>query len=701
MPAPGGFAGAEAGQPVWLRQLQSQQQSNAAPGGPPPGGQPATFQAPGSAQGFGPPRQGRTFAAANLLSDDSLPEWLRAAPPVQPASARPFPQAQPPQGWWGAPDPAQFPQSGSLGQPQANAFAQPQVGPLRARMSGPLQPGTPASALFDESALPDWLRQSSAEQDFAQQQTAYQPAPGAQPRYGAPGMGAPYAPQSGYAAYQAAAAQQRPQAFPSIEQAGAFGAPDRPPSGVLSGPALIDPSALPSWLGGQPAAPRNAAPQSGGMAAHALIDEAALPAWLRAEPQAPASPPPAGPAPIGSGHLRPWAAPSPDDEPMPSWLHQVYTDANVPRTGTSPMSADPWAPAPPVAPQPDVRGQAGTMSASTFMDEAALPDWLRSQGAQPPITAQAAFPAGSWQLDAQERAMPTPAAPAAGWQREPGGGAGGSAQFAASDLVDPEALPSWVRGEGTQQAAFSSTLGWTSKQPAVQPGSDVLSAPFRDRRMPPTSGLLDPSVEQERRDARLHSSSLGGGPNASAWSAGTWGGQSAPLGGSGSGMLEPESAMSGYGDNGMLAHGQSGSLAYGESAPLGFGHSGPLREEYADARPRGSSELNDSPRRWAREQEYGEPQESASRRRGAPIPDEELPPWLRTAGPARDVSEGYGTGRMDEPDEGEWWPEDEDVAPGWTDWGDGEYAEADEDDEAYGDEDDRGHGGWRRFFGRR
>src|SRR6185369_8172541 len=81
-----------------------------------------------------------------------------------------------------------------------------------------------AGAFFDESALPDWLRQSP--------DTPQMPSP----PQNMPGQAMP--PAMGGAS-----------AFPSIEQAGQYQA-GPPAVGGMPANSLLDSSALPQWLGG-------------------------------------------------------------------------------------------------------------------------------------------------------------------------------------------------------------------------------------------------------------------------------------------------------------------------------------------------------------------------------------------------------------------------------------------------------------------
>lgn len=204
------------------------------------------------------------------------------------------------------------------------------------------------------------------------------------------------------------------------------------------------------------------------MAAKSLIDEAALPAWLRAQQErASAYPSPAAVSPaqgMSPADTR-GVAPS---EPMPAWLNQVYADANVPRLGGSQqLGGSPWA-APSAGMErsaylPPASGMQPGLNSGDLVDESALPGWLRAQtGSLAPGDLGGRFgPSG------------TASAPAYGGQAGAPGMddalSSGSMRFSASDLIDPGALPDWVRSSAqAPEATFSSTAGWTGRGPAAQ-----------------------------------------------------------------------------------------------------------------------------------------------------------------------------------------------------------------------------------------
>ncbi len=679
---------ADDGLPGWLRQLQSSQ----------PQGSPQAYQSPSSsqaypngggfaapqppAQAFGAPPQ--PFSAGSLVSDDALPDWLRSAGQ---SSALQAPQAQ---AAWG---PSASAESGyeqgysaQPGQGQGMGYGAVQPAP---RTSGPLGYNLPGNALFDETALPDWLREASRGQAPDPQ---VQPAPYSQPAaspYGT-GLAGQTPSANGYGPYgafpQSPAPQPPPQsfaqppspaqpastAFPSIDQVGMHQAPLSGQAG-LSGRALLDTGALPPWLGGQAGAAERAAGAGnpGGVAAQSLIDESVLPQWLRAESAAPAaSVIPAAPPPPASSRI----ASAANAEPLPAWLDQVYSDANVARI--EPQSAPAaWGtpPAPPV-PAPAARPLVATggtgISASEFVDESALPDWLRSQGAMEPNGAPPApAPFGGRQPEesVSPRYMPasdawSPSAnPAASGQLPLGRPAPQEVpgQFAASDLIDPSAIPSWVRGgEAAPAPSFSSTSGWTSRQPAAPAPTDAGQAwASQDEYESPAAAWDD---------------------GASEWDSASY--------------QEP-----------------------GWSNPQSF------RDDDRDAQFSGQFEFDDdglqdqyASEPW--EQRRGQPQPAQdSRRRGPPIPQQELPPWLQGGGPAQDThsSQGRGSGGYGPMQGGRpmrtagaynagGWDAMPQAGEQWPNWDEGQYGGAGYPQPGGGQQGrQRERGGWRRFFGRK
>lgn len=485
--------------PEWMRSFQAGMAQ------PPAGAAPSPFapqapQMPAVWPAAGAPGPG--FAAGSLVSDDALPDWLRGAVPAAPANA---PQQAP--GWpahsaggagWGAPamnaDPragAAYPQQGYAPQPPAVQSQRPQP-----RVPAGGNVGVAANMLFDESALPDWLRQPGG---AIEAQPTMQHVPSVQPQpatmrapLGQPAATAPY---GGYAqpSAQGFAGPAQPSAasaFPSLDSVGAL-PPGAAPQTGLSAAALIDGGALPAWLGGAPGAPvPNAGvpgrPGGSGMSAQSLVDESSLPDWLRAQPATPQ-------APVQQASA--WQNPTPAQAaPAPSWMQpqgMLGAPASVPQQ-PHPFAVQAPQPLPSSYASPATSGaRAGGLSAGDFVDEGALPSWLRSHSGMPgPAAGQAAPPGPS-------AAGPTRPASSRGPGSQPGqagmmpvyGGPPtqqGAARFSASDLIDPQALPGWARGQagGEDHAgqSFSSTAGWTSQQAtaahAPRPMPDPREAPI-------------------------------------------------------------------------------------------------------------------------------------------------------------------------------------------------------------------------------
>jgi hypothetical protein len=305
------------------------------------------------------------------------------------------------------------------------------------------RPGFSMSELVSEEALPDWLRQASAE---SAQPTQRQPVPGTPgaPAYPSqqgyppayPPANQPPAPgyntynngNGGYGGYAPAPAGEPPlqrpdaSAFPSLESAGSYQAP-LAGGGGMPASSLLDPNALPTWLGGQQGQAASDVMRGGeGMRAQSLVDDAALPGWLRNEPASPVQMPAAAPPP---------AAPGWGEYPAPGASVAPVVPGIAPN-GYARMQ-------PPAAPPRN--GQAG-FSASQLIDPAALPGWMQAQG-------QAAGGAGAGV------AQPA-AAPAA----QPG--------WSASDLIDPSMLPGWVRGNEAAAPGAGAAYPGMSAMPSAE-----------------------------------------------------------------------------------------------------------------------------------------------------------------------------------------------------------------------------------------
>ncbi len=459
-------------QPEWMRSFQANQPYTQYPAQPPQ--QPPTPQPyqqyqgnpgnpgnqgyqgyqgyPGGAPGY-PQQPGQPqISVGSLVNEDALPEWLRnaansgALPPPMPQ-----PQQNPPvlagNGW----------ENTRAGQPSLPPQAAQTSGPLGYGQQRPMIPPSPvgsgslvASALFDESALPEWLRAGAMGQS-ADMPTNHMQAPAG---YGAPPL--PNQPGQPNQGPQPQIPVPPSSAFPGIEQAGAYQVSQSPQSG-LPASSLIDANALPQWLSGQQGAP--AAPQgrnyevSRGLQAGSLIDENALPQWLRNEPP---SPSPANQAPGVVPGMQ--GAIPPNTTQGPSWLNQGYAPPAPTPNAWSSMPNNGVTGQPML---PSQGGIPGMMGANELVDEAALPEWLRSQSGimnvgspLAPLVGQGNGANGAQPMQPMQPKQPAqPAAPPPNPQDAAllaNGSAAGT--FSASDLIDPSALPDWVRGANAAPA---------------------------------------------------------------------------------------------------------------------------------------------------------------------------------------------------------------------------------------------------------
>lgn len=304
--------------PAWMRPERAEE-NDGLPSGHHPAYRPASTSAPNtddseiSLQGF---------AAGSLIDEQSLPSWMQEG---QLSSSPPL----------------------SAEQPQRNIAA---------------------ASLVQPNALPNWLKNvdgppaQSAPTAFtapsAPQLPPFAPQPGAvQPPPGMPsGMSQPRS-----ASLPAPAPFSQMASFPP--------SPEMPPlAHGFAARELLDQQSLPPWLTGQNLQNSSASNGQAGIPGSSLLEMSALPAWLRegGNGQGPALPGPATlPAPLGQV-----AAP-----------YQPYQAGPFPNAGTQ-------GPAPYQAgPPPNWQGQDqsqgtltlanGNLSAASFIDGNALPEWLR------------------------------------------------------------------------------------------------------------------------------------------------------------------------------------------------------------------------------------------------------------------------------------------------------------------------------------
>jgi hypothetical protein len=402
--------------------------------GPPPSpgygspGMPAQSNDPYGA----PPPGGAGFSAGSLITEDALPEWMRQGG----GNGVPRPGM-------GAPAPAV----------QSASGAAPEV-PWSAPLPQAQQPAYPR-----QPAGSQWLRGNPPRPDVSAQSTTYQPAP--EPGYPTAQLGGP---------------------FPSIEQ---VGTPQAQRGGDgMAAQSLLDASAVPSWLTGQPQAPQSppayGAPMGDGMPASALIDEHALPQWLRAQPQTPAASAPA------SG-MSQWMAPPAQEAPSPSWMGSPY-----PGTPASSLAPPPGPfggyPQEPMAPAP------GTLSAGQFVDDTALPGWLRAQsasaGASAPM-APLAGPTGRVPVPGPSAWGMPPSVQQSEWTAGPGAplpvddrsrAVGADEATAYLDAPAAAAQPGWMNADQMEAAPRSGELSERELPPWLRDGHAAAAAP--NGRMP-------------------------------------------------------------------------------------------------------------------------------------------------------------------------------------------------------------------------
>jgi collagen type III alpha len=368
--APFGAGVADGSMPTWLRPI-------AQPGGPPVGP-----QTPGAPPGYGQPPG---LTPGSLVNEDALPAWLRAG------DAGASPGAG--QGGWGAAPPPGY---GQYGQMPGPGGMWPQGGAA----------GAPNP--FDESALPDWLRQGPNGDGATTT---------AQPPYGSTGPYNGY--QGGYSAPGTTSNAFPPLGYPGASTGGSMGGMG---AGNMNAGSLVDGRALPAWLNQPQGGPRAGGLSGGqGLDASSLIDETSLPQWLRA----------AGPG--GAAHAGGWPGAAP--EPMPAWLGQPGGMAPTPGQYAAPsgMPGGMQGGIPGGMPGATPGGWPGAAPAAApagpLVDESALPDWLRAQGAGGSGAQSQANRGGNsdWLTDARIPA-------------QPGNGAPGT-------LLNNSELPPWLRGQ--------------------------------------------------------------------------------------------------------------------------------------------------------------------------------------------------------------------------------------------------------------
>ncbi|HEU5368247.1 MAG TPA: hypothetical protein VFU69_07275, partial [Ktedonobacterales bacterium] len=378
--------------PEWLRHMGNE-------------GAPATQKsAPSPAFESGPAREGSVsgiFSAAELVDTHMLPAWMKGLEPPSGAA-------------------------GSAQQPAASGSASGQFS---------------AAELIDTYMLPAWLQ----DQDPKAAPSSFSGAENAGPTGSASGL---------FSASELVDTAALPVWMKAQESPGAPEAPAAPEnagptgsaSGLFSAAELVDTHALPVWLkdqgpptgsvpavsSGSPGQSGPAGSTSGVFSASELVDTAALPVWMKA--QDPGSSQTSG----GSGALtgRPSGSkitPMPagfsgqqsgvfsvselvDTKALPAWLKDAGGESGAAASGGGQDTL--------------ARDTEGRMAAAELVDTSALPAWLGGTNAGSP---GASSGPGSGGLSASAGAPPAAAAP-----DQTGG-------FSAASLVDPDALPEWLK----------------------------------------------------------------------------------------------------------------------------------------------------------------------------------------------------------------------------------------------------------------
>ncbi len=381
------------------------------------------------------------------------------------------------------------------------------------RAPGSREPAAPSGERFsagvpaEDVNLPDWLRIPEGEQRSARptalpnsgplsRSAEFSLPPSSAPLY----MPAESAPPSSAPLYRSAErispfAQAAPAA--GAQQALPGAAPSFAPFGTASAPSAFSPQTPPPFE------------------AASLIDEEALPGWLSGSGQTEPLPLPitvsesvtgsrprqeaSEKASTGGDAGNQGAGRSAEqEEDLPDWLRQVYSEASVPALENQPAAPAWERPAPTVLSAPSAVPQAevsNVFNASDLLDQHVMPDWLREASETSPLASvegltQAAKTRGG--VDAQatgaaplsanslldEASLPEwlrkieadgPPAPFKGSLPTTGGLPAGTTSgiFSAAELIDTQALPAWLKTEPGKAAAPGAPLPAAPATPAA------------------------------------------------------------------------------------------------------------------------------------------------------------------------------------------------------------------------------------------
>ncbi len=308
---------------------------------------------------------------------------------------------------------------------------------LLPRSTEMLSPGS----LIDEAALPEWLRANNPGGSAVQQSQAPRPAPTSSP------VSEP----------KFATANLKPPKPPPASES----LPPPAPTSPFDGASLVDEASLPDWLrssrqteplplpftvsesvGAKNVTAKN---QPDAPASQSGADDEELPEWLR-QVYTEAHVPPLNPEKLPSGRERGStlsAASLVDEQSVPKWIREANQTSPLPNLEDV-LSAPPLFSGPPASPPgagtsattPPPAGAPTTwLEGNALLDEASLPDWLRTIG-EPPSA-----PSGA--------KTPFAPPPAAG-QSLPDSASG---IFSAAELIDTQALPAWMKTQEPQAAS--------------------------------------------------------------------------------------------------------------------------------------------------------------------------------------------------------------------------------------------------------
>ncbi len=375
------------------------------------------------------------FSPADLIDDGALPSWMRSGRPDVNDGAASSPHAALRSS--STPGPNTDDSKGINAKSLIDEGSLPSWMQENRQATGPIpQGGIAASSLVQPDFVPDWMKALQSPQS---------PVSG-------PIMPStqPISPQSSVLSAQYGQPVQSGRQDEFAQQ---------PPPGFSAG-GLIDQQSLPPWItqqeGKNPsvAAVESAAP--GGLSPSSLLDMDAVPSWMRER---------------GQQEQRSGGFPS--AQPNQSW------QSVPPAMQTPPLQNPPGPTSQQPMPVPPAPGQGNSLSASSFIDPNALPEWLRSETEQ--------RQAGSPMPQSQSPAM------------NPGAG------YGVPPRVENIRVPSRPRGEinpneGNEAAAnvFASMLGVASTAPNF-PGSPAgqpygMQSPSPGGHMP--AGMQGPQQPQ-------------------------------------------------------------------------------------------------------------------------------------------------------------------------------------------------------------